>query len=213
MKIGIVVPTRGLVFSQTMAAIERERQGYETKLYISHDLPIPSGHNELCQQALEDGNDYILIVEEDVVIPAGALEKMLAANAAIACIDYGVSGWSCITRDQTGEILWCGLGCTLIHKSVFEALEKPYFRADMVLKLPEYQWQKLPKEYVEKRNYGSLDIWFCAQAKALGFEIKQVPGECRHLKLDELGKKERNYGVHLISEKPRISQYQMIERR
>ena len=162
--IGIVLPSRGLIFSKTIEAIERERKNYETKLYISHDLPIPEGHNNLCNKALGDGNQYILLVEEDVVIPAGAIEKLLAVQADIACIDYGVSAWSCVTKNKEGDILWCGLGATLIHRRVFEVLERPYFRADMVLDLPDFKWRQLPEQYVKTRNYGSLDIWFFTKA-------------------------------------------------
>lgn len=210
MKIGIVLPTRGLIFSKTIEAIERERKGYETTLYISNDLPIPKGHNELCVKALEDGSDYILFIEEDVVIPARSFEKLLAVNADIACIDYGVSGWSCITKNKEGQILWCGVGCTLVKREVLEALERPYFRADMALSLPDMVWKQLPEEYVKTRNYGNLDIWFCTKAREKGFKIVQVEGECEHLQLVELGEKGKNYGIHNIQRKPEIKNHQVI---
>ncbi len=209
-KIGIVIPTRGMVFSETIQAIERERKNYDTKLYISTDLPIPEGHNRVVAEALRDGSEYILFIEEDVAIPAGACERLLGSNAAIACIDYGVSGWSCVTRNEQGEILWCGLGCTLIHRKVFESLKEPYFRADMALYLPEFRWQQLPEEYVKNRNYGNLDIWFFTKAREAGFEIKQVEGECRHLELISLGQKGINSGLHIIKQKPKISNHQVL---
>ena len=208
--IGIVLPTRGMIFSKTLEAIERERKGYETTLYISNNLPIPEGHNELCLKALRDGNEYILFIEEDVVIPARTLEKLLAVQADIACIDYGVSGWSCITKNQHAEILWCGLGCTLIHRKVFEALKEPYFRADMALSLPDMVWKQLPEEYVKNRNYSNLDIWFFTKAREKGFKIKQVEGECEHLELVALGQKGKNYGLHNIQRKPEIKNHQII---
>lgn len=209
-KIGICIPSRGLIFAESIRALERERKGYDTKLYISTSLPIPAGHNLVVNDALRDGSEYILFIEEDVAIPAGAFERLLASQADIACIDYGVSGWSCITKSQTGEILWCGLGCTLIHRSVFEALKEPFFRADMTLLLPEFRWKQLPAEYVEKRNYGNLDIWFFSKAREAGFEIKQVEGECRHLELISLGQRGINNGIHIIKEKPGISNHQVL---
>lgn len=213
MKLGIVTPTRGMLFTRTLEAIERERIGYDTTLYLSHDLPIPDGHNSLCEKALADGMDHILFIEEDCVIPAGALEKLLAVDADIACIDYGVSGWSCITRGVEGKILWCGLGCTLVRRKVFESLEKPYFRADMVLDLPDFKWRQLPESYVKTHNYGSLDIWFFTKVREKGFEIEQVAGELDHLELVELGKKGRNHGVHQIKEREKISKHQTLNRR
>lgn len=209
-KIGIVVPTRGLVFTRVLEAIERERKNYDTTLYLSDHLPIPDGHNFLAKQALVDGNEWILFIEEDTVIPAGAFEKMLAVQADIVCTDYGVSGWSCITKNKQGEILWCGLGCTLVHRRVFEALEEPYFRADMTLMLPDFEWKQLPEEYVKNRNYGNLDIWFCMKAREKGFKIVQVEGEAEHLQLIELGQRGINNGIHDIKQKPEISKHQVI---
>lgn len=209
-KIGIIVPTRGLVFTKVEQAIEGLR-GQNTKVYRSRDLPIPDGHNELTKQALADGNEWLFYIEEDTVPPEGALEKLLAADSDIACIDYGVQGWGCVTRNDLGEILWCGLGCTLVKRSVLEAMDYPYFRADMTLRLNDWTWQQLPEEYVRTKQYGSLDIWFCYNARKLGFTITQVPGECEHLELVELGKRETNNGLHTIRAKPNITKNQIVE--
>ncbi len=213
MKIGIVLPTRGLVFTQVEEVIESWRDDYNIKVYRSHDLPIPEGHNKLTQKALEDGSDYILFVEEDTVAPARALDNLVQANKSIACVDYGVSGWSCITRDTNGKILWCGLGCTLVKREVFEQMDVPYFRIDQVLDLVNWKWRTLPEEYLKNKGYGGQDIWFFCKAREKGFEITQVEGECDHLKLGELGRNEFNKGLHTIVLKPRIEKNQVIEGR
>jgi len=201
----IVIPTRGFVFSKVLEAVERERQGKDTRLYVSCDLPIPDSHNELTRKALLDGAEYLWIIEEDTVPPPGSFES-IAAHGDVACLDYGVSGWSCITKNPQGEILWCGLGCTMVHRRVFEALEYPYFRTDKTLRLNDWKWIDNPKKGV----YGGLDIWFCCKAREKGFKIVQVEGECEHLQLDSLGQREINYGLHKISRKPKISKIQTI---
>ena len=210
MKIGIILPTRGLVFTQVEEAIEEERKNYEITVYRSHNLPIPSGHNYLTEKALGDGNDFFLFIEEDTVPIARAIEKLLAVQADIACIDYGVSGYGCVTKNKEDEILWCGMGLTLVKREVFEVLDKPYFRTDKALKLPDMTWIDLPKEYVENRNYGGLDIWFCMKAREKGFRIVQVEGEADHLQLIQLGEKGKNYGLHDIGLKPKIEKHQII---
>lgn len=213
MKIGIILPTRGLVFTRVEEEIEKLRKQYDIEVYRSNSLPIPEGHNHLTEKALGDGKEVLFFIEEDTVPPAGALEKMLAVtkDADIACIDYGVAGWGCVARDTKGEILWCGLGCTVIKRQVFEALERPYFRTDMVLRLNDWTWQKLSEEYVKTKQYGGLDIWFCTKAKELGFKIGQVPEEeADHLRLVELGKREINNGLHKIELKPKIEKRQII---
>ena len=210
MLVGIVTPTRGMVFTRTVEAIENIRQGFDTKLYFSDDLPIPDGHNQLCEKALADGCDMVLFIEEDVVAPAESLKKLLAAKADIACIDYGVNGWGCVTKNSQGEILWCGLGLTLVRREVFEALERPYFRVDKVLRLNDMTWKDLPEDYIKNKNYGTLDIYFCTKAREKGFKIKQVEGEADHLKLVSLGERGKNHGLHIIEPKERISKNQII---
>lgn len=220
MLIGILIPTRGLIFTRGMEAIERERVGKDVKVYFSHDLPIPDGHNQLAKQALEDGCDKLLFIEEDVVIPAGTLEQLLRDDVNdITCMDYGVSGWSCILKNTRSAILWCGLGCTIINRIVFEKMAYPYFRADMTLSIEVDEtgiikrlgeWKQLPEEYIKTKQYGSLDIWFCLSARKLGFTIGQIEGEAEHLELIELGKRETNNGLHTIRMKPKITRHQSI---
>lgn len=211
--IAILLATRGLVFSKVIEAIERERNSINEKtiLYISTDKPIPDAQNFLVTEALKNQEvTSLLFVEEDTVPIAGALDKLLAMDSSIACIDYGVSGWGCVTRDIRNKILWCGLGCTLVKREVFEKLEYPYFRTDKTLRLNDWKWVDLPKDYQEKKQYGSLDIWFFTQAREQGFDIVQIDGECQHLQLDGLGEKGVNNGLHTISEKPKIEKRQIL---
>jgi hypothetical protein len=210
MKIGIILPTRGLVYTKVEQAIEAFRN-FDIRVYRSYDLPIPEGHNELAKQALSDGCDSLFFIEEDTVPPIWALDRLIQAHSDIACIDYGVAGWGCVTRDTKGQILWCGLGCTLVKRQVFEKLTYPYFRADMVLRLNDWTWQQLPEEYIKTKQYGSLDIWFCMQARMFGFTITQIEGECEHLELISLGQRERNHGVHTIQTRPKITRNQIVE--
>lgn len=208
MFIGVVLPTRGLLFTEVLESLLKELEGYEFKLYLSHDLVIPDGHNELTKKALKEGADYILYVEEDVVVPEGAVDNMIMEKGDIVAIDYGVNEWSCITKYR-GEILWTGLGCTLVKKEVFEKMEFPYFRSDKQLLLnfwPETRWIDAPKN-----AYGGQDIFFCMKAREVGFEIKQAWGEARHLKLESLGTPEINSGVHLVIDKPKISKHNELD--
>lgn len=208
--IGVVLPTRGLVFTRVEERLEEIRQNHDLRIYRSHDQPIPDGHNLLTEQALKDGCDYIWFVEEDTLPPAWSLEKMLQADGDIVCIDYGVSGWGCVARSTEGEILWCGLGCTLVKRQVLEMLEQPYFRSDKTLRLNDWTWADLPAEYAMSRGYGSLDIWFCWQARDKGFSITQVEGECEHLELTALGTRGSNSGLHQINPRPKIEKKQIF---
>lgn len=204
--IGVVLPSRGLIFAEVIESLLDNLHGYDYKIYQSIGLGIPDGHNRAAERAFNDGCTHVWFIEDDTVPPANALSKMLAQEGDIVAIDYGVNGWSCITRGKIdGEIKWCGLGCTLVRRKVLEALERPYFRDDMQLRLNDMKWIPAPKD-----RYGGQDIWFCCQAREKGFKIYQVQGECKHLKLDALGRPETNNGSHIISQKPKIEKYQFI---
>jgi len=136
MKIGVILPSRGLVFAEVEQALSDNLEGYDYKIYRSWDLKIPDCENVLTEKALADDATHILSIEEDTVMPSKGLARLIAADSDISCIDYGVGGWSTLTKDKkTGEILWCALGCTLIKREVFMALEKPWFRDDKKLLL------------------------------------------------------------------------------
>lgn len=207
MKIGVVLATRGFVFTEVMQALLGELEGYEYQIHMSHNLPIPDCQNVLVEEALADGCDYVLFVEEDVVIPEGAIDDMMMEKGDIVAIDYGVNEWSCITK-YNDEILWCGLGCTLIKREVFEALERPYFRSDKALVLND--WPQIKWIDAGAQAYGGQDIYFCMQARGKGFKIKQVFGEARHLKLESLGRPEINNGLRLVVDKPKITKHNKL---
>ena len=205
MKIAIILPTRGLVFTEVEIAIEKMRQEHWAHVYRSFNRGIPDGHNYLTEQALRTKPDYLFFIEEDTVPPDEALQQLLLADADIAFIDYAVNTWSCSARTSAGTILWCGLGCTLVKRHVFDKLSKPYFRTDKTLRLNDNTWVDRPAKY------GGQDIWFCTQARNNGYSIEQVPGECRHLQLAERGAAGVNAGVHNIIQRLPISKQQIVE--
>lgn len=208
--IAIVVPTRGFIFSKVMSAIERERNNtwLKTALCISHDEAIPDSFNRLVKKALLVGASHIWIIEEDVVVPNNSLSELYNKVEDITFIDYAVNGWSCSAKDQNNNLLWAGLGCTMIKRHVFEKIEYPWFRTDKVLRLNDWEWI----ENTSRNVYGGQDIWFFQQALANSCTIKQLDGECEHLDLVTLGRKEINNGLHRISQKERIIRQQIIKK-
>lgn len=207
--IGVILPSRGLIFAEVEDSLEKNLQRNKHRIYRSWNLNIPECENFLVEKALRDGCEEILMIEEDTVMPEEGLINLLLAKSDIACIDYGVNGWSTITKDKaTGEILWCGLGCILIKREVFEKVAYPWFRSDKALLLnfwPEEKWINAGKQ-----AYGGQDIWFCLNARKKGFTIQQVEGEAKHLKLNSLGRPEVNFGLHAIGVKPKIEKYQTL---
>lgn len=216
MRIAVVLPTRGLVFTEVEEAIEKARWTFishmkkvEIRVFRSTSLPIPESHNHLTEVALSNYSpEYIWFIEEDTVPPRNALYDLIKADADIAFIDYSINGWACAAKTPE-EILWCGLGCTLVKADVFKKLEKPYFRTDKSLSLNDdtyFQWLDQPNKY------GGHDIWFFSKAREAGFKLVQVPGECKHMQIHALGTSAINDGLHIISQKRKIEKHMVYER-
>lgn len=202
--ISILVASRGLVFTETDILIDKVVNHFDSQVFRTYDKKIPDAQNYLVEEALKTEASMFLFLEEDNVPTLEQVVEMVNRNVDICFVDYGVAGWSCSARNKKGEILWCGLGTTLIKRKVFEKLDRPWFRIDKSLRLNDNKWIDVPMKY------GGHDIWFFVKARELGFKITQVEGEADHLKLDSLGRPEVNYGLHKIGKKPKISKLQII---
>lgn len=184
---------------------------------LSHALPIPECHQNVAEQGLATGADALFFVEEDTIPPSGGLLALLDALQTyhIAAIDYPVwndSGhWSCVCRNQSdGAIRYCGLGCTLVRRELFERLDPPWFRSDM-------QFQIVRKgnttEFVQRPvayDYGGQDIYFAWRALEAGMTIGEVPMTAAHARVLEHGKRETNHGCHTIQVIDTIERWQRI---
>lgn len=206
--VGIILPSRGLIFAEVIKSIEEQRTpSILTQYFISTDKTIPDCLNTLVDEALESRFDYLLFVEEDTVPPKGSIAAMVdlarKADAPLCvCIDYPLyNGASSIwTSKKTGEIVFCGFGCTLVDTRIFEKLQKPYFRTDMELMMGEgadgneTRWQE-----TKRAGYGRHDIYFFKTLTEAGFKICVLPGVVgKHLELKEMGNKLTNTGLHNI---------------
>lgn len=103
-------------------------------------------HNEARAMALQGNYDALLLVENDMVLPVDALQRLVAVDADVAyglyvnrhgwnrwLAFYDIDGWGGISYSQDPERMrdaWgnvretkgIGLGCTLIHRNVLELL-------------------------------------------------------------------------------------------
>ena len=201
----VVTPSRGLVHSRTVEAVmtaiaEAVAVGHEFCGWsLTHDLPIPDCHEKVAEVGLATGAEALWFVEEDVIPPAGALCSLLERPEPISIVDYPVGEEPTVNCAYhfAGEIHWCGLGCTLIRREVFDQLPRPWFRSDITFTLKGGQiadlWLDRPKPY------GGQDIYFCWTARQAGIAIGEVPGLlCDHARLRELGASHVNAGQHRI---------------
>lgn len=69
MKIGVILPSRGLIFSRTAEEILNNLKKVPHKIYFAHKRPIPECFNEPLEEALADKDiTHIWFVEDDMVL-------------------------------------------------------------------------------------------------------------------------------------------------
>ena len=194
--IAVLLPSRGLVFSQTIGEVLREVAPFSYQIFFSHSRPIPEAFNEPMDKILRGSFDYVWIVEEDMVLPKGILKELLDLNQPIATMDYpAVEGVMCVQRDQDGNVEYTGTGCLLIERGVLELVKKPIFSTDHIWGTDgKYLGKRDPREKV----YGQHDIHFFKQIKELGIPIGVTKTVGHQRKIVEYGQKEVNDGFHEI---------------
>jgi len=206
----VATPSRGTIHSRTIEAVManvRDVPGF-LGWTVTHDLPIPDCHETVTEQALASGAGLIWFVEEDVIPPPDALReslRLVAEGYDMVAVDYPVGaasdGWGCLVRNAEGEILWCGLGATLIRREVFEKLPQPWFATDTrYIKRGGGVWEPAPQVLPNEKRYGQQDIYFCMTLREAGFRIGQVPDmTASHAKVEAYGEQGTNVGFHTIS--------------
>ena len=214
MKYAIVTPSRGLVHSRTVEAVmanlrHAPRKGF-AGWYFTHDLPIPECDEQAAERGLAAGVDALWFVEEDVIPPAVSLAVSLHMldEYDIVAVDYPVGSieeeWGCLVRDDEGDILWCGLGCTLIRREVFNRLDRPWFTSDWRYVKRDGLWEREPAD--PRARWGQQDIHFCMEARRAGFRIGQVGGlTAHHASVEAMGKPGENVGFHSVKLRTKIS--------
>lgn len=229
MMVGICLPSRGLVYSKTMQGVINGMQalnkiGIATQYFSSHDLPIPDAHNFCVEQALQNPSiDRILMIEEDNFMFEDAFVAVATQDSDMATLQYNDKNGSphgIIHYNNAGEILWGGVGATMIKRHVFETLGKPYFRIDtryriikkhmaegkMVVDYEEIEkrqkWDEKTNDFItiaDPYKYGGLDVDFYTRARKAGFKIATLSNfRAHHFDLVKLGQLHTNNGCHEI---------------
>jgi len=142
---------------------------------------IVSSRNILRKQAIQQGYDFLLSLEQDIIPPKDIIERLLHNNKDIVSAVYfmpynntltpmlgvnqGKEKYSYLSFEQVDKssevinINYVGLGAILISKRV---LEKIKFRID--------------------KKPGFDDWWFCKDAEREGFKIyADLSVKCKHL--------------------------------
>jgi hypothetical protein len=208
-KIGVILPSRGLIFSKTADEILQNLKGVPHKFFFSHGKPIPECFEIPTQRALKDDSiTHLWFIEDDMKLPQNVLKTLIEQDANAATCDYPINpkGRGSVFYDQGGKVVFCGTGCLLVKASVFKGLEEPYFTDQVRWTMLNYgQSIKLVAHKNDDGDgYGLHDITFCIKLWNVGVIIKVIPIKLGQRKLISLGKAGSNNGAHITREWNRI---------
>ena len=147
---------------------------------------IDRARNELVNDALKDGCTHILFVDSDIIMPKGAIEKLIDMNEDIASGLYFSKGKpylpvARILKDNKHfyledfeynkiiDVQGVGMGLCLIKTDVFKKITYPYFK---------FEWKNDPAIQGADGGWYEVaeDLYFCDMAKAAGIAIKLNTG-------------------------------------
>lgn len=201
MKIAVILPSRGLIFSKTAEEVLNNLKGIPHKIYFSHRKPIPECFQIPTQEALKDPDvTHLWFVEDDMVLSPDTLKKLLDADANAVTFDYPVTkdGNGAVFYDKGGTVVFCGTGCLLVKRKVFDSIKQPFFTDTVRWTMNNYgEAVKLTGSY-GMTGYGTHDITFCIKLWNTGVKIKVIKGKLAQRKLVALGKSGSNNGQHNI---------------
>jgi len=217
MRIAVIFPSRGLAFSQTCEELLNNLEGYDYEIFFSHGVSIPECFIKPLQRALNRPKNpftHIWFVEDDMILPDSTLDAMLIADVPVATMDYPVSkGGQGSVFESDGKVLFCGTGCLLVKREVFDIIKPPYFRTDIKWNMKNHgDFIRLTAEENTRNDvYGLHDVTFGLKLHKFDIPISVV-GIIGQRKLVSLGKAGTNDGAHDIEEWKKVIPNVIIKR-
>lgn len=192
-KVFIAIPTAGLIHVDLMFFLLNLDKDYDVKVDYVIGGQIAHNRNKLVDRFLKSKYEWLLFIDSDTLPPFDVLEMtkngkdicsgvyfQWKENKLIPLVykksetdfheEYKV--FNDVSDEELVEVDGFGAGCLLIHKKVFDKVEKPYF-------LFEY----------DENGLVALgeDFYFAEKAKKAGFKVwvdrKMV---CSHFKVVDL---------------------------
>lgn len=195
-RVKVGVPARDTVMTgffhsaAMMLAASSPCEGLEIGLTTSSGTLICDQRNNLAQATLDEGCDWLLFLDSDMRFPPDTLIRLLERNAPIVTCNYTTrrapaepvafrqfgTGEKLYTDPESEGVEACsanGLGVALIHRTVFEKTEKPWFYIPYIPSCDGH-WGE--------------DVWFCNQARKAGFDVlvdHDLSKEVKHIGMRE----------------------------
>lgn len=173
MTLAVILPSRGLIHKQVLAAVDRETAGRDHRRFWSHDKKIPDCFNVPTAKAYDSGAQTFWFVEEDTVPAIGSLDALLNSGSFAAC-PYRLHPFDSPSWRRQLDLCWTGLGCTVVRREVLDALMRPWFWIGY--EIVRVQPGSGSKDYWELRSsrsqYAGHEVAFSYRAHCQGFQLK-----------------------------------------
>jgi hypothetical protein len=157
---------------------------YSLVLNEPYGYSVPDARNIVLSKCLNEGFEWVFFVDDDVIVPRNALVKLISNNEKVVGGIYyrkyfpiesvpmiEVNGVPSIVDnygigDLFPDCLVLSSGCTLIHRSVIESIEPPWYKSFTV----------------EGRAALTEDTYFCSKLRTAGFKpVLDTSIQCIHV--------------------------------
>jgi 2-polyprenyl-3-methyl-5-hydroxy-6-metoxy-1,4-benzoquinol methylase len=183
---GALAPTFFINFLNRLHELYTNGRNYNVKIYMKVATVVDLARNELVNDAVKDGCDYILFLDSDIIMPSGAIDKLIDMNVNIASGLYFSKGkpYLPVARvlkgdkhfyledfeyNQIMDVAGVGMGICLIKTDIFKRISYPYFKLDWRNDIST-GWYQVAE-----------DLYFCDKAREAGYSIKLNTGiVCEH---------------------------------
>tara|TARA_B100000925_G_C21961590_1_gene453635 strand:- start:436 stop:1089 length:654 start_codon:yes stop_codon:yes gene_type:complete len=149
-RIALCVPVRdhvSVMFTRSLANM-MQKCGQEQKpvtLHMNYGSNIVSQRYELAKEALATRADFLLWIDSDMHFPSDLIDKLLNRKAKLigvpyatrvrpirstafrSNLDYNARLNNSVDPSGLEKVAGLGFGCVLIHRSIFEATDAPWF--------------------------------------------------------------------------------------
>lgn len=190
-RVACTMASRGRMMSLCVESVFRQPFRYGP--FFAHGMAIPDCFEKIIEEALQTDCTHILNVEDDMLLPPSALERLLLCDTDVVSGLYVAKTEDRIKRPIHGPG-WVPMGCLLVRREVFERLARPWFRTDVEFTRGGGDPDWTPRE-VEDVGYGRQDVYFSFKAREAGFSVSVTEDVvCGHVELREAGAAGTNEG-------------------
>lgn len=200
MKILIAVPTFESIFPDTFQSIyELDRAGHQTAFRYVRGYDVSTARNMIAQMSVSCGADYVLMVDNDIVLPKTVIRDMLDDPRDVCLGYYAHRDEDNIYRGRTSicKLGWFNypLESEYTGKELEDLRESGQYKVQIhgggmgcamistkVFRRLEYPWYAWINHTDENRSMLSEDLYFCEQCRMADIPIfTDTRAGCGHI--------------------------------